>query len=113
MSHPSGSAPQLDPQVPYFSESAVREVLRYEDLIPAMERALIDFSSGKVLQPVRGILPVTQYHGFFGIMPAVYGDIMGAKLVTLFPGNAECWTSHPPGHHRVDAGHDRRTTRSS
>ncbi len=89
MSHPSGSAPQLDPQVPYFSESAVREVLRYEDLIPAMERALIDFSSGKVLQPVRGILPVTQYHGFFGIMPAVYGDIMGAKLVTLFPGNAD------------------------
>ena len=50
-----------------------------------MERALIDFSTGKVLQPVRTILPVEQFHGFFGIMPAVYGDIMGAKLVTLFP----------------------------
>ena len=87
MSHPSGSAPQLDPQVPYFSEAAVRQVLRYEELIPAMERALIDFSTGKVLQPVRSILPVAQYHGFFGIMPAVYGDIMGAKLVTLFPDN--------------------------
>src|SRR5450631_4128015 len=88
MSHQSASAPKLDPQVPYFSEGAVRKVLHYEDLIPAMERALIDFSSGKVLQPVRSILPVAQYHGFFGIMPAVYGDIMGAKLVTLFPGNA-------------------------
>jgi ornithine cyclodeaminase/alanine dehydrogenase-like protein (mu-crystallin family) len=87
MSHPSGSAPQPNPQVPYFSEAAVRKVLRYEDLIPAMERALIDFSAGKVLQPVRSILPVKQYHGFFGIMPAVYGDIMGAKLVTLFPDN--------------------------
>jgi ornithine cyclodeaminase/alanine dehydrogenase-like protein (mu-crystallin family) len=87
MSHPPGSEPQLDPQVPYFSEAAVREVLHYEDLVPAMERALIDFSTGKVLQPVRSILPVSQYHGFFGIMPAVYGDIMGAKLVTLFPEN--------------------------
>ena len=76
-------------KIPYFSEAAVREVLRYEDLIPAMERALIDFSTGKVLQPVRGILPVAQYHGFFGIMPAVYGDIMGAKLVTLFPDNGD------------------------
>ncbi len=87
MSHPSGSTPQLDPQIPYLSEAAIRKVLHYEDLIPAMERALIDFSSGKVLQPVRSILPVPEYHGFFGIMPAVYADIMGAKLVTLFPDN--------------------------
>ena len=74
--------------IPYFDEAAVRRVLRYEDLIPAMERALADFSTGKVVQPVRNILPVTEYKGFFGMMPAVYGDIMGAKLVTLFPGNA-------------------------
>src|SRR5664279_16081 len=87
MNHQSASASKLDPQVPYLSEAAVREVLRYEALIPAMERALIDFSSGKVRQPVRSILPVAQYHGFLGIMPAVYGDIMGAKLVTLFPDN--------------------------
>ena len=89
MSHDSGKATQLDPQFPYFSEAAVRNVLRYDDLIPAMERALIDFSAGKVRQPVRGILPVEQYHGLFGIMPAVYGEIMGAKLVTLFPDNGD------------------------
>jgi len=40
------------------------------------------------VQPVRGILPVEPYHGFFGVMPAVYGDVFGAKLVTLFPLNA-------------------------
>jgi len=74
--------------LPYFDEAAVRRVLRYQDLIPAMERALADFSSGKVLQPVRSILPVNEYKGFFGVMPAVYGDLMGAKLVTLFPHNA-------------------------
>jgi thiomorpholine-carboxylate dehydrogenase len=71
-----------------LDESAVRRVLRYEDLIGAMERALIDFSAGKVLQPVRSILPAEAHHGFFGIMPAVYHNIMGAKLVTAFPKNA-------------------------
>jgi thiomorpholine-carboxylate dehydrogenase len=40
------------------------------------------------VHPVRGILPVGSNHGFFGIMPAVYGGIFGAKLVTLFPKNA-------------------------
>jgi len=75
-------------QVPYFDEAAVRRVLRYKDLIPAMERALAYFANGKVLQPVRAVLPVAEHHGFFGVMPAVYDDIMGAKLVTLYPGNA-------------------------
>ncbi len=74
--------------IPYFNEAAVRRVLRYEELIPAMEQALADFSSGKVVQPVRTILPVAAHNGFFGVMPAVYGDIMGAKLVTLYPENA-------------------------
>ena len=109
MSHHSGSAPQLDPQIPYFNEAAVREVLRYEDLIPCMERALIDFSTGKVLQPVRSILPVEQYHGFFGVMPAVYGDIMGAKLGHAVSQQRRHWTSHAPGHHRAAPGHDWRT----
>ena len=62
--------------------------MRYESLIPAMERALADFCAGKVVQPVRSILPVAEHHGFFGVMPAVYGDLMGAKLVTLYPRNA-------------------------
>jgi ornithine cyclodeaminase/alanine dehydrogenase-like protein (mu-crystallin family) len=88
MNHNSGSSSQLGPAVPFYDEAAVRRVLRYEDLIPVMERALIDFSSGRVVQPVRSVLPVEPYHVFFGVMPAVYGDVTGAKLVTLAPGNA-------------------------
>jgi len=88
MTHNSGGTPQLDPTVPFLGEATIRGILRYEDLIPAMERALADFSSGKALQPVRNILPVEQHHVFFGVMPAVYGDVMGAKLVTLAPDNA-------------------------
>ena len=76
------------PTIPYFDEAAVRRILRYETLIAAMERALADFSAGKVVQPVRSILNAAEHHGFFGVMPAVYGDIMGAKLVTLYPRNA-------------------------
>ncbi|HEX8811143.1 MAG TPA: ornithine cyclodeaminase family protein [Terracidiphilus sp.] len=74
--------------VPLFDESAIRGVLRLEDLIPAMERALIDFSAGRVLQPLRTLIPLPQYSALMAIMPAVYGNIMGAKLVNVYPNNA-------------------------
>lgn len=70
---------------PFLSENDLRPLLRLEDLIPAMEKALIDFSSGHVIQPVRRIVPVPQYKGLMGSMPAVYGDVMGAKLVNVYP----------------------------
>jgi len=76
------------PSIRFLDEETIRPLLRLEDLIPAMERALIDFSAGRVVHPVRSIVPVAQHHGFMGIMPAVYGDVMGAKLVNLYPENA-------------------------
>jgi thiomorpholine-carboxylate dehydrogenase len=79
------NAPIASPQ--FLDEAAVRTLLRMEDLIPAMERALIDFSAGRVQQPVRSILEITQHRGFMGVMPAVYGDVMGAKLVNFYPEN--------------------------
>lgn len=81
--------------VPFLDEDAVRPLLRLEDLIPAMERALIDFSSGRVLQPVRSIVPIPQHHGLMGLMPAIYGDLMGTKLVNVYPDNiARGLTTH-------------------
>jgi len=73
--------------VRFLDEAAIRPLLSFEALIPAMARALTDFSAGRVVQPVRGILSIQQHHGFMGVMPAVYGDVMGAKLVTLYPDN--------------------------
>jgi ornithine cyclodeaminase/alanine dehydrogenase-like protein (mu-crystallin family) len=70
------------------TEDQVREALTFRELIPAMERALMDFSAGRVQQPVRTVLPVAEHGGWFGVMPAVCGDLMGAKLVTFYPGNA-------------------------
>jgi ornithine cyclodeaminase/alanine dehydrogenase-like protein (mu-crystallin family) len=85
---PVNQTRQSDPAVPFLDEPAIHAVLRLEELIPGMERALVDFSAGRVLQPVRSIIPVAQHNGLMGIMPAVYGDIMGFKLVNVFPDNA-------------------------
>ena len=60
-----------------------------EELIPAMEQALIAFSAGRVAQPVRQMLAVEPHGGFFGAMPAAGEVGMGVKLVTFYPGNAE------------------------
>jgi ornithine cyclodeaminase/alanine dehydrogenase-like protein (mu-crystallin family) len=74
-----------------LDEAVVGRLLRMEDVIPTMERALADFSSGKVVQPVRQIVPVTEHGGFLGVMPAYYagGGALGVKLVTLYPQNPQ------------------------
>lgn len=71
-----------------IGEERVRELLHYAELIPAMERALLDFSAGRVTQPVRTILPVPEHGGFWGLMPCIYGNWLGIKIVTFYPGNA-------------------------
>ena len=77
-----------------LDEGAVRRLLRLEDLIPAMERALADLSAGKVVQPVRLMLPVAEHEGFFAAMPASTPNALGAKLVTFYPGNQDVPTHH-------------------
>jgi ornithine cyclodeaminase/alanine dehydrogenase-like protein (mu-crystallin family) len=72
-----------------LSEEQIRALLSYEELIPAMRKALMDFSAGRVLQPLRAILPVAAHGGWFGVMPAVYGTVMGAKMVAFYPRNVD------------------------
>jgi ornithine cyclodeaminase/alanine dehydrogenase-like protein (mu-crystallin family) len=76
-----------------LDEPAVQARLRYEDLIPAIAQALADLSAGKVVQPVRAVLPVAPYQGFFALMPA-YAGALGAKLVTFYPKNVGVHTHH-------------------
>src|SRR2546423_9468012 len=59
------------------------------DLIPAMEKALIDFSAGRVTQPVRSVIKVDPPGGFLGLMPALTPAGLGLKAVTFYPSNAE------------------------
>jgi ornithine cyclodeaminase/alanine dehydrogenase-like protein (mu-crystallin family) len=75
---------------PFFlNEDQVREHLRMTELIPAMEKALIDFSAGRVTQPVRSVISIDPPGGFLGLMPALTPDGLGLKAVTLYPSNAE------------------------
>src|SRR5260370_29155457 len=73
----------------FLSEEQVRKHLSMADLIPAMEKALIDFSAGNVTQPVRSVITVDPPGGFFGMMPARTAEGLGIKLVTFYPPNAK------------------------
>ena len=73
----------------FLEEEQVRKHLRMADLIPTMEKALTDFSAGKVTQPVRQVISVDPPGGFYGMMPALTPDGLGQKIVTFYPPNAE------------------------
>ncbi len=73
----------------WLSEADVRAVLSPVELIDAMEAALVDFSAGRVVQPVRTAIEIGD-RSFFALMPALYRaqGVLGAKLVTVVPANA-------------------------
>jgi len=76
-----------------LDEPAVEQRLHYQDLIPAIAEALAALSAGRVVQPVRSVLPVAPHQGFFAVMPA-YAGALGAKLVTFYPKNVGIHTHH-------------------
>ena len=77
-----------------LDENAVGRLLLMEEVIPAMERALADFSGGKVAQPTRVMVPVAEHEGFLGLMPAYTGSALGTKLVAFYPRNTAVPTHH-------------------
>jgi ornithine cyclodeaminase/alanine dehydrogenase-like protein (mu-crystallin family) len=78
----------------FFGEGDVRRLLRMQDLIPAMERALAELSAGSVVQPLRTVVQVAEHRGFLGVRPAYGGGALGAKLVTFYPHNRGMHTHH-------------------
>ena len=78
--------------LPFIDEKRIGEVLQWEPLIDAMERAMVSFSAGEVAQPVRQLIPVPGRAAFFAAMPAI-GDAMAVKIVSFYPSNAG--TEHP------------------
>lgn len=80
----TGSSPR------YFDEFEVRARLRMPELIDAMERALVEFSAGRVEQPVRLVFAFGAERSLFGLMPCYVPSLpaLGAKLVTVCPGNS-------------------------
>jgi len=74
----------------FIDEAEVRARLPMPALIDAMERALVEFSAGRVQQPVRTVLPFGGEHRLFGLMPSYVPALpaVGAKLVTVCAENA-------------------------
>jgi alanine dehydrogenase len=72
----------------WLGETDIRNLLSLPDLINAIESAVIAFSADKATQPIRTVLQTPG--GVFASMPAYLGSMpaMGAKLVTVFHGNA-------------------------
>ena len=94
----------------YIDEASVRAVLEWDPLIDAMEAALRDFSSGKVLQPVRTVLTVEEGQRYLGVMPAVAEGRNGPKLVSFYPANHEQGDPDPSCDDRAHAHRHRRAT---
>ena len=67
----------------FIAEQEVRRRLTYDALIPAIRQALLDYSVGLVEQPPRMILRAGNaegaHNGWFAVMPAIAGDVMGVK----------------------------------
>src|ERR1700733_5640859 len=61
------------------------------DLIEAMQQALVEFSAGRLRQPVRTVLAFGAQKSLFGLMPSYVPSLpaLGAKLVTVCAGNAQ------------------------
>ena len=78
-----------------LDEPAVHDLLKMEDLIPAMAAAMADLSAGKVVQPPRVMMPIADHQAFLGLMPA-YSSALGAKLVAFYPNNQGI-----PSHHAM------------
>ena len=74
--------------VMFLGETEVGKFLDWTQLISVMEKALIAFSAGRVIQPVRNMITIEEGKRYLGVMPAVTEDAMGLKLVCFYPGNA-------------------------
>lgn len=73
-----------------LSEKEVRRLIDIEELIDALERAHVQFSTGKAVMPVRQVVPLPEIKGRITSMPAYLGEdhALGMKVVTFFQGNA-------------------------
>jgi ornithine cyclodeaminase len=72
----------------HFDDAAVRRLLTMPALLQGMRRALIDLSASRAHQPLRTVMDLPDDRGFLFLKPALIGDSLATKLITLIPGNA-------------------------
>lgn len=72
-----------------LSEKEVRSLLDVRQLIEALEKAHIQFSTGNAVMPVRLVVPLPRIKGRITCMPAFLSEdkALGMKVVTYFQDN--------------------------
>lgn len=72
-----------------LSEKEVQSLAEVQELIPVLERAHIQYSTGKAVMPVRLVVPLPQIEGRITSMPGYLNEdkALGMKVVTFFPNN--------------------------
>jgi alanine dehydrogenase len=72
-----------------LSEKEVQSLAAVKELIPVLERAHIQYSTGKAVMPVRLVVPLPQIEGRITSMPGYLNEdkALGMKVVTFFPNN--------------------------
>jgi thiomorpholine-carboxylate dehydrogenase len=71
-----------------YDDAEVRRLLRLEDLLPALRRAFVDLSAGRVVQPLRLVMELPSAHSLLFLKPALTADALAVKLITQVPANA-------------------------
>lgn len=76
-------------QLRLLGAADIRRALPMRDAVDAMKEAFAAFSAGRAVVPQRPVIPVPP-DGSFLVKPAyLAGQGLGAKLVSVFPGNAQ------------------------
>jgi alanine dehydrogenase len=72
-----------------LSEKQVEALIEIDELIAALERAHIQYSTGKAVMPVRLVVPLPQIDGRITSMPGFLNEdqALGMKVVTYFQNN--------------------------
>ncbi len=93
MSPAEPEMPEMDPlPTPRFiTAGEVPGLLSMRECIEGVERAFLALAGERTEQPLRTVIPLPDGRSSFLSMPAWLGDppALGAKLLTLFPGNHE------------------------
>jgi ornithine cyclodeaminase/alanine dehydrogenase-like protein (mu-crystallin family) len=81
--------PAFSGPIRFISGEDVAPRLPMSSCIEAVERAFLALARDEALQPLRTVIPLPDGRSSFLAMPAHLGDppALGAKLLTLFPGN--------------------------
>jgi thiomorpholine-carboxylate dehydrogenase len=71
-----------------IDDASVRRHLSLDDLLPAIEQALIDLSAGRVVQPLRTVMELASPGSLLFVKPVLAGKALATKLITQVPDNA-------------------------